>query len=167
MRIEDRLLFLKYALPCAGAFIRRGNVSQGYVDGLIKMVAEGNVPAERAETMFKVADAQCEAIATKEGKSSIDSDVIREYFLVEHSRVVDDRFELMRDFDPVACKTYVGVVRSIGSESAVVETRLGKGHYKTLFARGVKVGDKVITHYDFVIEKVSADAAKWLQKVKQ
>jgi hypothetical protein len=164
MIVQDRLLFLRYALPCAGTLVKRGNVSQAYLDSTIRLVSEGKVPNERAEAIFKVANAMCGMLAEREGKTTIDSDVIREYFLVEHSRVVDDRFELMGDFDPVSCKTYVGVVRSVDGPSATVETVLGKNAYKTLFVEDTKKGDKVIVHYDFIIEKASPDVLKWLKK---
>lgn len=154
MIIKDRLLFLKYALPCAGTLVKRGNVSKEYVESLVKLVSDGKVPGENAEAMFKVANAMCDKIAKRMEKDSVDSDVIRQYFLLEHSEVVDDRYELMKDFDPVSCKTYAGRVVSCNNGSAVVETRLGKRDYKAAFAKGVKPGDSVVVHWNFIIEKV-------------
>lgn len=154
MRISNRRLFLKYALPCARVIVKRGNVKQEYVDSLILMVSKNRVPKENAESMFKVANAMCEGIARRMGKSSIDTKVIRQYFLLEHSKVVDDRYNLMKDFDPIGCKTYAGDVVRIGKDFAVVETELGRKKYLTKFARGISEGDSVIVHWNFVIERV-------------
>ena len=157
---EDRLLFLKYALPCAGTLVKRGKVTQEYVDSLIKLVSEGRVPEENAEAMFKVANAMCEHIAARMGKSSIDAEVIRDYFLMEHSKVVDERYELMRDFDPSACKTYSGKVLGVGEGTALVETSRGRKEYKTVFEKGVREGDVVAVHFDFIVEKIPPSLAR-------
>lgn len=160
MRIDDRLLFLRYALPCAGTLVKRGVVSQGQVNGMISLVSKNRLPPEGAEGIFKVANAMCTVIARRMGKESIDADVIRQYFLLEHSRVVDDRFELMGDFNPVDCKTYAGKVVEAGADSALVKTTLGERRYKMVFAKDVKKGDNVAVHFDFVIEKIPDSIVK-------
>jgi hypothetical protein len=160
MQVEDRLLFLKYALPCAGTLVKRGAISQERVDNMVKMVSDGKLPEEGAEGVFKVAFAMCSIIAMRMGKKSIDADVIRQYFLMEHSKVVEDRFEYMRDFNPVACKTYAGKVVEAGKDSAVVRTALGEKEYRTVFARDVKKGDEVAVHYNFIIERIPDSTAR-------
>lgn len=159
MRIADRLLFLRYALPCAGTFVTRGRVTQEYVDNLITRVSEGRVPSEDVESMFMVANVMCTRIATRMHKKSIDSDVIREYFLFNHSKVVDDRFELMRDFNPIDCKTYAGTVTDVHEGYATVETALGRKKYRTVFERDIKPGENVVVHFDFIVETISEDTA--------
>ncbi len=156
MKIKDRALFLKYALPCASTLVKRGNVSQDYIDYLIALVSEGKLPKENAEAIFKIAIAMCDNVATRMKKKSVDTDVIRRYFLLEHSKVVDDRFKLMGDFNPVDCNTYLGTVEEVGSNSATVKTILGKRKYKTVFCKSLKKGDKVVVHYDFIIERPPA-----------
>ncbi len=160
MRIEDRPLFLKYALPCASTLVKRGNVTQERVEKLKQLVSEGKVPEENVERMFKVANAMCESIAERMGKNAIDAEVIRQYFLLEHSKVVDDRYKLMGDFNPVDCKTYAGRVIETSDGSAVVETRLGRKNYKSLFAKDVKKGDIVAVHFDYIVEKIDDKMAK-------
>lgn len=140
MIVKDRLLFLKYALPCAGTLVKRGKVSQEYVDSLIKQVSNNKVPKEDVEKIFKVAFAMCSKIAAEMKKDSIDSEVIRRYFIDEHSKVVDERFELMGDFNPEDCKTYTGKVLEVDGDSALIKTSLGKKKYKTIFAKDIKKG---------------------------
>lgn len=160
MKIEDRMLFLRYALPCAGTLIRRGNVTQQYVDNLIKSVSNDIEPEGSAEKMFIVANAMCNHFAREMKKRSIDSEVIRRYFLIEHSRVVDERYELMKDFDPVDCKTYLGKVLKVNNGHATLETRLGKRSYRTDFVKDLREGDNAVVHWDFVVEKISEALAK-------
>jgi hydrogenase maturation factor len=160
MNAEDRILFLRYALPCASTLVKRGSTTQENVDRMTGMVSEGIAPEDGAEKIFKVAIAMCNSIARRMGKDTIDAEVIRRYFLMEHSEVVDERYGLMGDFDPVACKTYPGKVISTDGGFAVVETRLGSMRYKTVLARDTKEGDLVSVHYDFVIEKIDAQTAE-------
>ncbi len=162
---EDRLLFLRYALPCAGTLVKRGNVSAEYIDGLIERVSKNIAPERGAESIFKVANVMCDKFAREMGKASTDAEVIRRYFLFEHAKVVDDRFELMRDFNPVDCRTYAGKVVGLGEGYAMVQTELGQKRYKTVFAKGIKENDDVVVHYDFVIEKISAETAEKKRKL--
>jgi hypothetical protein len=155
----DRLLFLRYALPCAGTLVKRGKVTSEYIEGLVEQVSRNSAPKEDAEAMFKVANTMCDIVAERMGKQSTDAEVIRRYFLFEHSKVVDDRFELMRDFDPVDCRTYAGTVVKADGGSAVVETILGQRKYRTPFVKDLRAGDAVVVHFDFVVERVTAAVA--------
>jgi len=160
MLIKDRLLFLKYALPCARTLVKRGKISQGDVNSAIRQVAGNNVPETKIEGIFKVANFECSRLAKKAGKACIDSGTIRRYFLLEHNAVVDERFELMKDFNPSACKTYAGRVARIGKGYALVETPLGRKRYKTDFCKGVKRNDTVAVHFDYIIERISDTMAR-------
>jgi hydrogenase maturation factor len=166
MKITDRVLFLKYALPCASTLIKRGDASQHYIDNLVDLVSNGRVPKEDAEQMFKIANAMCNSVATRMKRNSIDTEVIRQYFLMEHSKVVDDRFELMGDFDPVDCKTYAGKVLEVHNGSAVVETALGQRKYRTIFVKSVKKDDNVAVHFDFIVEKITNDTANKMNEIR-
>lgn len=164
MKIEDRLLFLKYALPCAGTLVKRGAITQDYLDDLVHTVSEGKVPAEDAESIFKVANAMCTKIGERMNKASIDAEVIRTYFLLEHSAVVDDRYALMKDFDPVSCRTYARTIVEAGKDYAIIETGSGRKKYRTDFAKSVREGDCVIVHWNFVVEKVPETFSERMSK---
>ena len=83
---------------------------------------------------------------------SIDADIIEEYFLGKHDQVVDERFELMGDFDPERCRIYEGTIISINDDKALVKLEKKESEYRTDFVSDVKVGDKVIVHRDFVVK---------------
>jgi len=120
MKIKDRLLFLKYALPCAGTLVQRGKISQKSINTAIKQVASDRSPKRNIEKIFKVANKECARIAKKMHKESIDSEVIRRYFLFEHDKVITERFKLMRDFNPSECRVYSGRIIKTGGKLAVL-----------------------------------------------
>jgi len=160
LAVTDRQLFMKYALPCAGTLVKRGSVTQTYIDRLVDQVSNGQEPEKDCEKIFLVANVMCSRIARSMEKSSVDSEVIRRYFLFEHSEVVDDRFELMKDFNPVDCKTYAGRIIELDKDYAVVETRLGRKRYKTMFAKDANVNDSVVVHFDFIVERIPPETAR-------
>ncbi len=169
MNIEEnsRVLFMKYALPCAGTLVRRGKVSREYIDRLIDIVKNnGKIPKD-AEKIFVVAFSACSLIAMDSGKSSIDSDIIREYFLLRHDDVIDRRYEEMGDFDPEACRTRSGIVGSVGDDFAVVNTPLGKGKYRTDFVSDIRRNDVVVTHWNFVVEKIDKNTVERMKVSKK
>ena len=156
---QDKLLFMKYALPCASTLVRRGVVAQAQVDGWIKEVSQGKAPTEPAELVFKVAYAMCTTLAKAADKKSIDAETIREYFLFKHAEVVDERFKLMKDFNPTDCKTRTGKVIDVGADSALVRTAIGERWYRAVFVGGVEKNRNVVVHFDFIVELITDSVA--------
>lgn len=172
MEIEDKLLFLKYALPslvgksgsrglCSGATV---GFSESQINGFVKQVSEGEVPDLDIGKTFRVATAMCNFIAAKMGKKSVDSEVIRKYFLFEHNNVVDERSKLAKGLDNESCKTYAGKILSIKEKLAIVKTRIGEKEYSTSFLNDAKVGDRVAVHFSYIIERVSAETEEKMSK---
>jgi len=166
MKIENRLLFFKYALPCAGTLIERGSLTKEEFERTLALVAEGEEPEEGWENIFKVAMAHLTFIAKEKNKDNIDDETIREYFLFRHDEAVEERFEEMEDFDPQACKTWPGTVRDVG-KNAVVETPIGVKQYKKIFVKDLKVNDTVVVHRDFIVEKISRQVAEKMLGLKK
>jgi hypothetical protein len=151
MNDKDRLLFMKYALPCAGTLVKRGKITQRELDKLIEIVKNNEEIPTGAENIFKVAMAACTLIAKDSGRG-IDSEIIRDYFINHHDEVIDKRFEEMKDFDPEACRIRKGKVLESGGLFVIVENSSGTGKFRTDFCKA-KEGEEVITHWDFVVEK--------------
>jgi hypothetical protein len=164
MNDRDRMLFMRYALPCAGTLVKRCSITQEKWDELIETVRGGEAP-DGAEKIFKVAFAACSLIARDAGKAEIDEEVIRQYYLFEHDRMIDKRYEEMGDFDTGACRIRSGIVRAVGDGHAVVENSTGTSSYRTDYC-SVAVGDVVTTHWNFVVEKINAAVAKEMQMQK-
>lgn len=150
MEIDEssRILFMKYALPCAGTLVKRGSVNQKYVDQLVGIASKGGKIPKDAEKIFKVAFAACALIAIDAGKKIIDDNIVRKYFLSKHDKIIGKRYAEMGDFDPDMCRVRKGTVECLENEFAFVN---GK-KFRTDFVPEVKNGDEVVTHWDFIVE---------------
>ncbi len=160
------MLFMKYALPCAGTLVKRGNITQEKLDDLLDIVKSGKPIPKDAEKIPAVAFAACSLIAIDKGKKEIDEAVIHDYFLFNHDDMIDSRYEKMGDFDPVACRTRVGSVLSVELEKARVLTDLGERDFRTDFC-DVDENDNVVTHWNFVVEKLDKEMAEKVRKAKE
>lgn len=148
---QAELLFLKYAIPAISCH----SFTQNQRDLFAKQVSEEILPDINLEKTFGLAILLCKTLTKFRDKMLIDSDVIREYFLIEHNTSVDYRHNLgEKNLDPLLCKTYIGNVTEIGNGYARVLDR-GEMKYNTVFVADVKIGDKVAVHYDFITEKIT------------
>ena len=166
MEVSDRKLFLKYAIPCAETLKKRGSITGEEIDKLITILRNNEEIPEGSEKVFKVALAMCSYIAMREGKREIDEEVIRRYFLYEHDKAIDQRFQEMGDFDPEACRTYPGKVAEVKEKTIFVRTPKGVKEYRNDFIRRVKKGDLVVVHRDFVVEKIDGKIAGMMLHIK-
>jgi len=165
IRTCDRMLFMKYALPCAGTLVKRCSITQEEWDSLIDTVRRNRTIPKDAEKIFKVAFAACSLIALDCSKSEIDEEVIREYYLFGHDEMIDKRYEEMGDFDPDMCRIRPGIVKSFENGFATVENVHGLRKYRTDYC-DVKRNDVVATHWNFVVEKIPEETAERMKKQK-
>ena len=153
----DKELFLRYAIPCGHVLVNRGDLRGKTLLKLERdLIAGRNIPESTARRIFKVGYAMCMLIARKSGKKSIDMDVIHKYFWEEHVKAIKWRARMYPDVSVEQCKTYRGRVVSIGKK-AVVMTSGGKKSFRKEFVPGLKKGDRVITHYSYVVEKIGGE----------
>ena len=164
MKEKDRMLFMKYALPCAGTLVKRRSITQEKWDELIAIVKNGDRIPEGSEKIFKVAFAACSLIALDKNKD-IDEEVIRQYYLFEHDKMIDKRYGEMGDFDPDQCRIRAGVVKSSREGFAVVENSTGTRRYRTDYCTVAK-GDLVTTHWNFIVEKIDSATADKTKRQK-
>jgi hydrogenase maturation factor len=155
---KDKLLFLKYAVPCATTLVKRNSISKSLYEKLYSMVKVGKFPQGEPEKIFKVAYAKCAALSIESGKR-ITKNIIRNYFWFGHDAVIKERYELMRDFDPEYCKTFPGIVIEKSKGGAIVKTAIGLQKVSTDFEPRVKKGDFVAIHRGMIVEKISKSKA--------
>jgi len=170
MDFEDekaRLLFLRYALPCAETLVKRGIISKEYIRKLMKNVSFNEEVPKNSERIFKTAVLMCKRISKRFGKKFISESVVRKYFLFEHDKAIDKRYKMFKDFDSLTCRTYPGKVVSLKNRKAVVKTTIGKRRYKINLTQGLKIGDNVVVHRNFVVEKINESLAKRLWKLRE
>ncbi|VVB54944.1 Uncharacterised protein [uncultured archaeon] len=167
MRIVERGLFFRYALPCAGTLVRRGNISGEELDEVVALVAAGKDAPNGWEKHFKVALTWLTFIAENNGKNVIDADVMHRYYWFMHDRVIADRYALMGDFDPQSCRIHVGKVMNVRGKKAILYSTKGKVAVSTLLSGPLKEGDYVAFHYGYVVEKISEDEYLALKTLRE
>jgi hydrogenase maturation factor len=155
---KDKLLFLKYAVPCATTLVKRNSISKSQYEKLYSMIKSGKLPEGEPEKIFKVAYAKCAALAIENG-NRITKNIIRNYFWLGHDNVIKERYELMRDFDPEYCKTFPGIVIEKIKDKATVKTAIGLQKVSTDFEQSVKKGEFVVIHRGMIVEKISKPKA--------
>jgi hypothetical protein len=173
---KDLLLFWRYAAPCAEEFVYQGVLEQKAFDGMKRQVALGKIPADyEVDKLFGIAISHCALLAKRMGKNLIDEEVIRTYFLLKHSPIVDsecDRLAKLLRSHPeaqehyadlkVACKTYLGKVVKVKGNSAWVRTSLGCKWYSADFC-SVRERDDVAVHFSHIVDVLPEE---WVQKIK-
>lgn len=164
---SSRLLFLKYALPCSDTLAERGLVTGKSIKELVKSVSLNEKVKGQPEKIFKTANVMCEKIARRTGKKSIDKNIIRRYFLLEHDEIVDSRYKLFRDFDPMQCRVFSGKVIKIKDKEALIKTVLGSKGYRIDFIPNLKIRDYVVVHRNFAVENINETLFKKLWKLKE
>jgi hydrogenase expression/formation protein HypC len=164
---ESRLLFLKYALPCADTLVERGFVTQKSIRELIKNISLNKEIKEHPEKIFRTANFMCGKIARRIGKKCIDKNIIRRYFLFEHDKVVDSKYKLFKDFNSMQCRIFSGKIIKVKNKEALVQTIIGSKEYKIDFIPNLKIGDYVVVHRNFIVEKINESVFKKLWKFKE
>jgi hypothetical protein len=158
--IRDKELFLRYAIPCGEVLVRRGELRHELLQKLNDSVAHGQDIDLPIEKMFKVASRMCTILAKRMGKSEIDEEVIRRYFMLEHEKAIKWRKQVRPDIKVRECMVYPGRVLRIDFDKALVKTPLGEALLRNDFTPDLHPGDRVSTHYDYVSEKIKPWHAK-------
>lgn len=156
---EDKLLFLKYAVPCGITLVNRGDITEAFLEDLSSKTASGDIADVDPEETFKIAVRMCYLTAKKLNKEKIDSATIRQYFWHDHKDAIKWRSEVFKDVRLDTCSAYAGRVTFVG-EFVTVKTDLGIMEFRKDFIPDVQRDDYVITHYDYIVEKISEEEAK-------
>ncbi|MBN2042324.1 MAG: hypothetical protein JW754_00795 [Candidatus Aenigmarchaeota archaeon] len=159
MEIENKELFLRYAIPCGEVLVRRGDLQMDMLEKLNEMIERKrdiDLPVGR---LFPVAGRMCTILAKEMGKDRIDDDVIRRYFLHEHEKAIKWRSLFFRDIDLKKCMVKPGRVMETG-ERIVLNTPLGKRVTEKSFEPELRRNDWVSLHYDQICERLPNDQAK-------
>ncbi|MCD6495905.1 MAG: hypothetical protein J7K54_01405 [Candidatus Aenigmarchaeota archaeon] len=167
--IENRDLFLRYAVPCGDVLVRRGELQKELLDSMRNAVKEGSDVEFSIEDKFKVASRMCTILAKQMNKDRIDDEVIRRYFLVEHEKAILWRKQVKPDIDVEECKVYAGRITKLDDRFAFVKTPLGEVMLRTDFREGLKLkeGDWVSKHYGYIAEKLDSSLAAKIPGMKR
>ncbi len=166
MEIENKELFLRYAIPCGEVLVRRGDLREEMLKKLrdkIEMKRDIGLPVGR---LFPVAGKMCSILAKNMGKERIDDDVIRKYFLHEHEKAIKWRSLFFKDIDLKECMVKPGRVMEAG-KTVVLNTPLGKRVIDKNFEPELKRNDWVSMHYDHICEKLPKEEVKKLMRERK
>ncbi len=166
LEIVNKELFLRYAIPCGQVLVERGSLDRELLEKLNKKVADERPVRERIEDLFPVAARMCTIIANMLGKESIDSDVIRRYFLFEHERAVKWRASLFPDIRIDECLVQPG--RILRKERGMLLASTPRGELllrRELVPEGNR-GDFVTVHYDFASEIIGRKEFEMLKGMR-
>ncbi|MBN2102095.1 MAG: hypothetical protein JW716_04460 [Candidatus Aenigmarchaeota archaeon] len=152
--IKDREMFLKYAIPCGDVLVDRGELKQRLLDKMKGSVIDQKELNYDIENTFKVATRMCTILGTNMGKSDIDEEVIRKYFLHEHEKAIQWRMQIKPDVIPEKCMVYPGRVVNTNSKGVTLNTPLGRVVAKDEFIDRLRTGDWVSMHYSQIAEKI-------------
>jgi hydrogenase maturation factor len=157
--IENKELFLRYAIPCGQVLVKRGSLDPRLLKKAEKIVTDGKTANINPGEMFPTAAKMCTLLAHKMGKKVIDAVVIRRYFLFEHEKAVRWRMRIYPDVVSEKCIVFPARVLHSG-ELMLVNTPSGKKILDTRFAPEARRGDWVSMHYSYASEKITPDTAK-------
>lgn len=149
--IEDKLFFLRFALPSAKTLIDMGILTKKEVSKAMQSVSEGKIPEDHLDKKFGVAYISCINLSKEMKKNCIDSEVIERYALQRHNFLVENVPGFM-GASAEACRAYEGEVIGISDESALIETCVGRDFYDTSLLKNIRVGDYVIVHRGYVVK---------------
>ena len=122
-------LLVNYGLGCVNDLVREGFITPERAKSLVNR-AFADEPLTLADARsFRNAYVKCTILASKMGKGSIDTEVVRTYFLdpSQHNSYVDRLWEATKDFDREGCKSGIGTIRKLDERSVVVAIDFGGG----------------------------------------
>jgi hydrogenase maturation factor len=159
MMIEDVNLFLRYAVPCGKVLVKRRTLSKERLEYLERCVIEGNEPVGNLEEDFKIGFRMLMLTALRMGKNTIDREVIRKYFWKDHKKCLEWRSQMMKDIEPDKCMVGAGKVVAVEGDNVIIEAKDDRRKVNRRFEPEVKEDDWVVTHYDYIVEKVTPEQA--------
>jgi hydrogenase maturation factor len=160
-KLEDKKLFLNYAMPCMVERVRRGEFTrkefEKYCEDLVK---EKEIPDEEMNNLFPVAmnfiDKSADKLdKVKEDEVTVDKEVVREYFWYDHDEVVKERMEHSRkDY----CLVLPGKVKKVNGKEGLVQTPKGDREVSLVFLKEKNLKNKNVTiHYYHACEVISEE----------
>ena len=167
--LEDRMtekpeeIFFRYAFSCGAELLELKLIGRDIYTRIESFLSEGKTPdREFLEATYPNAIKRIQVLALTLGRDKWDSTVIRQYFIDEHNKVIDNvegNYRLMSPQNRELCKVRVGVIKDrylikdklltyIVDYGDKTEEVVGK------YLPDADIGDKITTHWRFAIEKL-------------
>jgi len=153
--------FLKYAFPCAFISLQRGRIDQSEYEMLEDAAINNRViPKEQLEEVFVPAIRRMKRLADKMDLDVWSRVLLEEYYIKQHNQIIDEGIEDYAHAPEVLrelCKVRMAEIIEVKGDLAVAKLENGKDRAVQSDLVGMlKVGDKVMVHYGYVVEKLSS-----------
>ena len=151
--------FFKYAFPCSQTLMQLGRISKEDYEKLRKKFFNGKTPdREFLEKSFVAAFKRIKRLAKEMNKDYWDIDVIVEYWLNNHNKMInsgDGLYSKTPESFNRLCRVNDALVVEKKEDQLIVEygekcVRVVSG----FLVPNAKVGEKYRIHYGFAIEKI-------------
>ena len=150
--------FFKYAFPCAFLKLKGEEITKReYYEMERKFYNGSSIGKKNLERIFKPAFIRIKRLAERMQKDYWSIDVIKEYWLKEHNKLIDKNdggwAEQQYRFKDL-CKIHRAEIIEEKSKSLVVKYGNRKREVYNVLVPDAKKGDSVTIHFSYAIEKV-------------
>ncbi|MBI4360075.1 MAG: hypothetical protein HY564_03200 [Candidatus Jacksonbacteria bacterium] len=156
--IEARVLFLKYAFPCAGVTLARGAISKKEYDAL-ENSARTSIPVEwkTLERIFVPAWRRIREVAQKINHDPRDANTIRRYYIEFHNEYIknnDGSYAHAPEALKKLCRVEKAKIVSVKDDFFVAAIGRTRRPVSRMLCKNARVGDIVSAHYGYAVEKL-------------
>jgi len=153
--------FFRYAYPCSENLVMLKKITDKEKKELEIKFLKNQCPSRKElEKYYSAAFERIKKVAKAMKRKPWDIDVMREYFIDEHNRVIErneGNYKLLPKSMKAICKVYIGeVVERKGNILTLEINDKGKKTKRKVLDNSLnaKKGDKVTVHYGFAIESL-------------
>ena len=150
------VVFLKFAFPCAFIALQRGRITREQFNTLEDAAVNNKVLGRGdLEKYFSPAFRRMKRLAVKKSLKVWSRELMEEYYLTEHNRIIDEGVEDYGSAPPVLkelCKVISGGVTNVRGSTARVGLDNGKTRAVNLDLVGpVGKGERIFVHYGYAV----------------
>lgn len=156
--MEVEKYFFRYAFPCAHILVKMGSLKKEKFKELEKKFNSGKSPSkEELEKIFPAAFRRIKMLAKKMKKDYWDLEVMKEYWLKEHNKIIDKNDGNYKptsaDFKDF-CKVHKTKV--IDKQDNLLTIKYGSKTRKVVnhLISTLEIGNTIIVHHNQAIEKI-------------
>lgn len=164
MKKENHIkqIFLKFAVPCAFIIHQRGKIDDEMLADLeLAAMGKKKIPRKILEKIFWKAFERIDLVAKEMNLKRWDESVIREYFLHRHNDFIENGYDSYKNAPASLkelCKVQEGTVVELQKKFGIAKLPNGKIRtFIPIFIPDIKIGDKILLHYGYVVERVASE----------
>tara|TARA_Y100000310_G_scaffold209958_1_gene210574 strand:+ start:2509 stop:2985 length:477 start_codon:yes stop_codon:yes gene_type:complete len=156
MHSTPETYFLKYAFPCAFIIREKEEINENKLKEL-ETAAINNIPLTRAELekIFFRAFEKIERFAAEKGKDKWDLELIKDYFLNQHNKEIEEGRGFYATAHPTIkelSKVYIGKVIKKNNDILTIKTEKGERKVLNHLVPEAQIGNIISIHYGYGIE---------------